>query len=186
MISSTVISRYARSIVLLAIERDQLEALREDMRIIADACDESRDLRVLLKSPVVKPDKKSKILKAIFGGKVGEITLRFVDILVRKGREHYLPEVAKAVYRLYKEEKDIMTFHVSSAVKLDDAARAEIMAMASELHGGKDVELLEKVDPELIGGVILRHGDEQWDGSVVRRLHDLKREFSKNPYIAEI
>lgn len=186
MISTTVITRYARSIVELAKEHKKLEELREDMQIIADACEESRELRVFLKSPVIKGDKKVAVLRSIFGEKVGKVTMMFIVILVRKGREHYLHGVAKAVYNLYKEEKNIMTLHVSSANGLDEALKAEVEKMAKDLHDGKQVELIETVDPDLIGGVVIRNGDEQWDGSVARRLSDLKREFSKNPYIAEI
>lgn len=186
MNDSPVIVRYARSIVNLAIERDKLEGLREDMKIIADTCEESRELRRLLKSPVVNSDKKAKILNLVFAGKIGPVTHTFVGILVRKGREYLLHGVAKAVYEMYKVKKNIMTFQVWSAVPLDESQRAEVVRMSKKLHGGKEIELIETVDPSLIGGVIIRHGDEQWDGSVVRRLHDFKREFSKNPYIAKI
>jgi len=186
MSASPVIVRYARSLVDLAIEKNELDAVHQDMKVIADSCAGSRDLQLLLKSPVIKSDKKAKILNKVFAGRIGSTVLAFIDVLVRKGRESNLYEVTKAVDVLYKEHKHIKTFEVTTAQALDDEGRAKVVSIAKELHGEGEVELVELVDPTLIGGVILRHGDEQWDGSVSRKLHDLKRNFSKNPYIAEI
>jgi F-type H+-transporting ATPase subunit delta len=106
--------------------------------------------------------------------------------LVRKGREALIPQVAVAFNELYKQHKGIVIAEVTSAVPLDDTARKRVMELANAKHPGKSIELLEKVDPSLIGGVTIRIGDEQYDGSVSRRLSDLRREFSKNPYIPEI
>ncbi|HRH37389.1 MAG TPA: ATP synthase F1 subunit delta, partial [Flavobacteriales bacterium] len=149
-------------------------------------CFANRDLIVLLKSPVVKADKKDKILEGIFASKVGEITNSFMGILVRKGRESLLPDVAAAFSELYKINKGIVVAQVTSAVALNDGARAKVRAMAEKQHPGKSIELVEKVDASLIGGVTIRIGDEQYDGSVSRSLNNLRREFSKNLYVPEI
>lgn len=178
--------RYARSLMELAQERGELAGAQEDMRLIAETCANSPDLKLLLKSPVVKPDKKDKVLNAIFGGKIGQLTSGFVSLLVRKGREVMLPEVAQAFVELYRVNQGVLMAEVRSAVPLNDAARAQVKAMAEEKYPGKSIILSEKVDASLIGGVIVRIGDEQFDGSVSRRLSDLRRKFSENPYIPEI
>lgn len=178
--------RYARSLLALAAERNELDAVHADMGVVALATAESRDLRVLLASPVITPDKKAAVLGKVFAGKVGALTERFIAILVRKGREGLLGQVAAAVQELYRHQKGIITAEVVSAVPLDDTAREKVRALAAARHPGKTVELAEEVDPDLIGGLSIRIGDEQYDGSVRRRLGDLRREFSKNPYIPEI
>lgn len=178
--------RYARSLMELAQERGVLAGTQEDMALIANTCAASRELHVLLSSPVVKADKKTRVLDKVFAGRIGELTNRFIGILVRKGREAMLPQVAVAFNELYKTNQGIVTAEVTSAVPLDDAARKRVQELATAKHPGKSIQLLEKVDPSLIGGVTIRIGDEQYDGSVSRRLNDLRREFSKNPYIPEI
>lgn len=183
---SPVAYRYARSLMELANEQGVLNGASEDMALIANTCAASRELQVLLSSPVVKADKKEKVLEKVFAGKIGEMTNRFIGILVRKGREASLPQVAAAFNELYKTNQGIVTAEVTSAVPLDDAARKRVNELASAKHPGKSIQLSEKVDPSLIGGVTIRIGDEQYDGSVSRRLNDLRREFSKNPYIPEI
>ena len=182
---SPVAYRYARSLMALALERDQLEPVRADMEVVADTCSASRDLSVLLRSPVVKADKKDKVLDKVFAGKVGTITNAFMGILVRKGRETLLPEIAAGFGELYRKHEGILICHVTSATALDEAGRKRVTDLVAAKHPGKTIELSVSVDPELIGGVVIRIGDEQYDGSVSRRLLDLRRQFSENPYVPE-
>ena len=178
--------RYARSLMQLAIEQNQLVAVQEDMRLIANTCEGSRELVLLLKSPVIKGDKKDKILDRVFAGQIGTMTSSFMGILVRKGREAMLPEIAEAFEEIRKVHDGVVTCVVTSAAPLDEDARKKVTALAAEKYPGKSITLSEKVDKNLIGGVIVRIGDEQYDGSVSRRLNDLRRQFSENPYVPEI
>lgn len=178
--------RYARSLMELARDKGQLDAMLADMKLVESTSEENRELVVLLKSPVVKADAKERILMAIFAEKVGEITRQYLSILVRKGREALLPDVAAAFGELFQEDQNVITALVQSAVPLDANSRAQVLALAEKQHPGKTIDLQEKVDPLLIGGLSIRIGDEQYDGTVKRRLADLRREFSKNPYIPAI
>ncbi len=82
-----------------------------------------RELVVLLNSPVVKADKKDRILDQVFAAKVGQLTAAFMGVLVRKGRERLLPDVAAAFNELYKIHKNIVVAQVASAVPLNETAR---------------------------------------------------------------
>ncbi len=183
---SPVAYRYARSLMDLARSEGHLEGTREDMSLVADTIGKNRDLHVLLKSPVVKADKKARILDQVFAGKIGTVTARFISILVRKNREALLPEIAQAFTSLYRQEKGIVVAEVRSAAPLNEASRKQVRQLAERQYPQKAIEILETVDPSLIGGLIVRIGDDQYDGSVSRRLQDLRRKFSENPYIPEI
>jgi F-type H+-transporting ATPase subunit delta len=186
MTIAPVAYRYADSLLQLATEHGTLDGTQADMRLVADTCALERELRVLLKSPVIKPGKKDRVLEQVFAGRIGEVTARFIAILVRKGREGLLPDVAAAFGQLYERQQGILTCEVRSAVPLNATAREQVRRLAESKHPGKSIQLSEKVDPTLIGGVVIRIGDEQYDGSVSRKLHDLRRTFSENPYIPEI
>ncbi|HRN36257.1 MAG TPA: ATP synthase F1 subunit delta, partial [Flavobacteriales bacterium] len=141
---------------------------------------------VVLNSPVIKADLKLKALGRLFGGQIGHITERFIAILVRKGREPMLEEIALAFQEVYRAANGILMAEVRSATPLSNEARAQVQQLVEKRHPGKVITLREELDPALIGGAVIRVGDEQIDASVLRRLNDLRRKFSENPYIPEI
>ncbi len=176
--------RYAKSLLDLAIEKGQLEQVREDMQLVRDTVHESRELEILLKSPVVKTDKKQGILKAIFGGKIGVITTEFIDIITRKRREAELEIIAESFLTQYRINKNIVTAVITSAAALDDTLRKQVLEIVRKM-AGTEVELTEKIDTSLIGGFVLRVGDRQVDTSLIRQIRMLDRNFSENPFIKE-
>src|ERR1700689_2257734 len=88
--------RYAKSILDLSIERNQLDAVYHDMVFLQGICESNRDFVNFLRSPIVKPDKKEKTLTAITAGQVSELTAAFIKLLTSKGREPLLPEITVA------------------------------------------------------------------------------------------
>ncbi|GAB4139180.1 MAG: ATP synthase F1 subunit delta [Bacteroidia bacterium] len=179
-----VSQRYAKSLIDLSLEKGQLEQVHEDMRIVLSAIRENKDLEILLKSPVIKTDKKQDILKAVFGGNIGVISSEFIDIITRKRRENQLETIAESFLSQYKKHKKIITAVITSASGLDEATRNKVLELVKKETQG-EVELVEKVDKELIGGFILRIGDKQVDSSIIRQIRNLERSFSENPYVKE-
>lgn len=185
MRESRVSHRYAKSLLDLSLEKGQLEQVNEDMRMVLETIRQNRDFSVLLRSPVVKTDKKQEILKAIFGGQIGVITTEFLDIITRKRREGELEAIAEAFTSQYKKHKQILTAVITTAQGLDEKLRAQVLDVVKQSAGGKSVELVEKTDRALIGGFILRVGDKQVDSSIIRQIRNLERSFNENPYIKE-
>lgn len=175
---SKVSRRYAKSLLDFAIEQNSLKAVAEDMVLVADTCANSRDLTNLLKSPIVKTDKKVAILLQIFGGKVGSITSKFIQVLAKKNREGIIGDIANSFTTLYKAHQGIVTAELISATPLDADLKSKAAKMLSQF--GDKTELIEKVDPSLIGGFILRVGDRQFDESVSSKIRAIKRTFQNN------
>ena len=184
MKETKVASRYAKSLLDLAIEQNSLEEAYADMRLVLNAVEENRDLELLLLSPIVKTDKKLAILDKVFAGQLHKVTAEFLKIITRKKREYLIGDIAQSFVLKYKAHKGILTAEVTTAVPLDDLLRSKVEAIVKKLNH-REIELIEKVDPELVGGLVLRVGDKQVDASVSRMINDLKLSFSKNPYIAE-
>lgn len=179
-----VASRYAKSLLGLAIEQNKLEEAYADMKLVAETCSSSRDLSLLLKSPIVKSDKKQAIVDQIFSGQMSELSNAFVGIIIRKKREYLLEDISKEFLMQYKAHKNIVTAQVTSAVQLDDALKQRILALVAG-NEGEGVEMVESIDKDIIGGFIVRVGDKQIDASIAGRLADLRQEFNKNEYVAE-
>lgn len=184
MRETRVSHRYAKSLLDLSLEKGQLEQVHEDMLMVLSTIRHSHDLELMLKSPVIKTDKKQEILKAVFGGKIGVITTEFIDIITRKRRESELETIAASFLSQYKKHKQILTAVITTASGLDEKLRAQVMQIVKGTTNS-EVELVEKVDKDLIGGFVLRVGDQQVDNSILRQLKGLDRSFNENPYVRE-
>ncbi|MCC2546043.1 ATP synthase F1 subunit delta [Hymenobacter sp. BT175] len=175
-------SRYAKSLLDLAKERGTLAEVKADMDLFAKTLDQNRDLRLLLRNPIVKHDKKLAILRAIFGGKVTEVTEKFFTIITQHNRESALEWVATEFQSQYELMQGIQVAQVTTAMPLSAELREHVTRLVKAQTGLEQVTLSEKVDPSLIGGFILRTGDRQIDDSVRNSLRKLRNTFKENPY----
>jgi F-type H+-transporting ATPase subunit delta len=180
-----VASRYAKSLIDLAVETKQLEEVANDMRLIKQVCKENREFVILLESPVVKTDKKMAIFKSVFEGKISITTSTFLDLIARKRREGYIDDIAYAFDEQYKSFKNITTAVIATAVPLDAATKSKIIEIVKKSATG-EVELIEKIDKSLIGGFVLTVNDKQVDTSIKRKLNDLRKDFSVNLYVPDL
>lgn len=179
-------SRYAKSLIDIAQEQNVLEAVKGDMELIAQVCHGNPDFVLMLKSPVVKADKKAAVMYAILDGKVQKVTLAFISLLVNKGREFYLPEIADTFSLQYKELKQIRSVKLTTAVIIDEDLKKMIHdRVAASVQDGH-IELNTHVNEDLIGGFTLEIGDQLFDASIRRDLVDIKNQFTKNLYVADI
>jgi len=186
MADSRAASRYVKSLLGLAVEQKVLEEVHRDMILFSQAIKESRPLELLLQNPVIKHHKKLQILKKIFQGKVHSLTMSFFDIITRKNREPILVSIAREFHNAYNEYKGIGKATVTTSLPLNAKMREEFEKLVRQYSDKKQIELIEKVDPELIGGFVLNVGDRQVDASIKNKIKTLKLNFSHNPFIKEL
>lgn len=179
-----VASRYAKSLLELAVEKGVLEEVHFDMQLFKETVESNRELEMLLKNPIVRNDKKHAVIKAIFGPRVNEMTNAFFRIISQKNRENNLLAIAKEFHARYNEHKGIVSAEVTTTFPISPEMHQEFVGIVEQITG-KVVELHEKVDKDLIGGYVLRIGDRQIDESISTRLSELKSEFTHNPYVKE-
>lgn len=184
MISSKVAVRYSKALFDLAEEQNLRDKVSADMKLISDTCHASHDLTSVLQSPIIKPDQKEKALATIFNPHITKLTADFIALLARKGRSSYIVNVAGAYYDRYLEMKGISKAQITTAMPMDADTRAEVVNSITRSIG-REIELTEKVNTDLIGGFIIRVGDNQDDTSLKTKITKLKRKFSENPYIKD-
>ena len=178
---SRIAGRYAKSLLDLAQEQGKLDTILADVQSFKEATT-NRDLLLMLKSPIINTDKKRSVVSAIFGDRLDKLTNAFIDIIMRKGREEYLPEICDEFVNQYRGLKSITSAKVTSAVALNDATLTKIKSkiMSEMANGAKEIELITKVDPSLIGGFVIEVGDRLYDASVAHKLGKLRKEFAGN------
>ncbi len=174
--------RYARALFDFAREQDLLEPVRDDMDTIIKVCEANKDFLLLLRSPVIKSDRKIGIIQKVFGTVLREVTLSYLRIITRKHREAYIAGIARQYIGLYNEYKGVKVAHLISAAKVDDELRNKILSYLRKQTNAK-IELVEEVDEKLIGGFILRFDGKQYDASIAKKILELRKDFEKNVYI---
>lgn len=176
MDESAITVRYAKALFSLAKEKNQLETLREDMGLISAVCSESTEFNLFLKSPVVKTSKKMHIIQLIFQGKISALSLQFLELVTRNKREVFIPLMCRNVLTRIRQEKNIKTAVITTAQTIGEKLR-EKAAKILEKELGTEIELTAKINPQLIGGMILRIDDKQYDASVATQLKKLKQKM---------
>lgn len=179
-------NRYAKSLIDLSIEKNQLEAVYADMKYIQAVCASNKDFVSLLKSPIIKADKKGNIVNAVTAGKVSEITKLFNQLLVNKGRETELPEIVEAFIEQYNAIKGIHVVTLTTATAVSDAIKTSIENKVKVAQGIGNIELHTKVNEDLIGGFVLEFNNNLVDASIARDLRDVKKQFEKNVFVANM
>ena len=178
--------RYAKSLLDLAVEQNQLDAVYADMKFLQSVCGTNKDFVAVLKSPVIPSDKKEKIIQSITDNRVSNLSSLFIRLLVRKKRESNLPEIADAFIGQYNTLKNIHKIRITTAVPISSAVHEEIISRVRSNSEVKNIELETAVEDELIGGFKLEMGDILVDATILRDLHDVKRQFMNNEYIQQL
>ena len=179
-----ITKRYAKSLIKLSIERGELTESYNDLVLVNKVCSENNDFILMLKSPIIGTDKKLTIIKSIFSKKISQLTLLFIEIIIKKKREYLLSSIAKNFIELYKTHNKIISASVITSISLDKPLREKIIALVKK-NKEFEVELNEKIYPDIIGGSIITIGDFQLDNSIKTQLYNLKNSYNKNLYIKD-
>ncbi len=179
-------NRYAKSLIDLATEKGSLEAVYADMKYLQAVCKASKDFVALLKSPIIKADQKESIISAVTKGKVSELTAAFTTLLIKKGRESEIPEIAFSFVDQYNEIKGIHKVKLTTAVAVGEDLKQSLEQKLKSEKGMGTVELETVVDEKLIGGFVLEFHNNLIDASILRSLKDIKKQFAENLFVQSL
>jgi F-type H+-transporting ATPase subunit delta len=172
-----IASVYARSLFEVAKEHDKLDQVREQLGEFADALEGNRELQVFFFSPYFStPEKKDGLAKAVSG--TDEIFDNFLALLIEKHRMPALFRVRRELDRMWERENQLLPVEVTSAIELDESTVKQIGDRIGEQTGQK-VELSAKVEPDILGGIVVRVGNSIIDASIRARLESLRKQVAK-------
>lgn len=179
MSTSKAAIRYAKAVLHQANETNVTQEVFGDMQAVDATIEGSKELRIVLKSPVIKAQDKKEALHKIFEGQ-SSITKDLINVLVANRRTSTLGDVAKSFVSIYNEAQGVKVAQVTTAVPLTSELEKQVLTKVKELTGSDSVSIQNEIDESIIGGFILRVGDLQYNASIANQLGNLKREFSKS------
>jgi F-type H+-transporting ATPase subunit delta len=168
------ITGYANGIFELAKAEDELERVEDELFTIAQALDDSPELRSTLTDPQLPMEKKQALIDDLIGGRASSLSVDLVQLIVSQGRSSELSDIARALVKAAAASRDKAVAEVRSAVPLNEET-IERLAAALGRATGKSVEVKVVVDESVIGGIVARVGDTVIDGSLARRVDSLRQ-----------
>ena len=171
---SAITVRYAKAFFSLAKEKNIQETLKSDIELIFSVCESSSDFILLLESPIVKTMKKVELFKLIFSDKIHNYTHNFLKLIAENKREAYIPGICMNFLSLTRKDQNIQTAILTTATEIE-VNTVEKIKKTIEKNTGTQIELSTKINPNIIGGLILRLEDKQYDASVATQLKKIKK-----------
>jgi len=171
--------RYAKAVLQHAHQTNSVDEVFGDMQMVHTTISGSKELRLMLKSPIIKGEDKKQALVTIFERQSGA-TKGLITLLVDNKRTELLGSVASSYIDLYNEAKGVKVAQVTTAVPLTSDLEEKVLFRVKEMTGSDSVTIENTIDESIIGGFILRVGDLQYNASIANKLGNIKREFSKS------
>ncbi len=168
-----ILDPYAQALLTLGQSNNLVEAFGDDVGLIWETLNSSDDLQQFLESPMASHDAKKSVLKQVFGGKVQPFMENFLMLLVDRGRIMFLGGVCQQYRVLMRKLKGIVLAEVTSAVELNDAQRDQIKQRVQAVTGAAEVEIESTLNPDLIGGVVIKAGSQVIDASLKGQLRQI-------------
>ncbi|HEX7071708.1 MAG TPA: ATP synthase F1 subunit delta [Rhodothermales bacterium] len=179
----SVARRYARALFEEAAAAGDVSAVDEDVALLEETLDGSKDLRNLLRSPVVPVTRKASVARTLFEKRVRPLTLRFLLLLIDKERAAGVGEILRAYRELRDSQEGVVEASATLALPLGEREQVKLRDAIEKLTGQR-VRLRVEQDPGLIGGIVIRVGDTVYDGSVLHQLKSLREHLQPGHAIA--
>jgi F-type H+-transporting ATPase subunit delta len=176
MYNSQINIRYAKSLFLLAEEKNISDEIKNDMDLILQWYEEYDDINTMLEHPVLKASKKYQILSDLFKDKVNEYTMSLLRLIIKNKRENHLKNICINFVDIYKKQKGIKSAVITTAFDLTRTNKANIKKSIEKVFNA-EIELETKVQKELLGGILIQVDDKQLDLSVAGQVQKLRNQF---------
>lgn len=178
--------RYAKSLLDIAEEKGIVEDVHRDMKYLKSICKSNNDFVALLRSPVIKEDKKNQIIDAITGGRINNVTTMFIRLLSAKGRESNLPEIIGSFIEQYNVKNGIHNATLITAAPISEELKEQFIQKIKASANIQNVVLETRVDENIIGGFVLQMEGKLIDSSILRDLKDVQKQFMNNDYVMQL
>ena len=173
---SKISVRYAKALFLFARENNELDNVSKDIEFIQSLFNEVHLLKFVLECPVIKTSSKLKIINEVFSNRINAVSLKFLNLIIKNKRELHIQNISRNFIDRYKDFKGIKSVTLTTAYQIDDDTKQHLIDKITKSIN-KIIELNETVNPDIIGGFILKIEDQQYDSTVTSKLLHIKRKL---------
>ena len=183
MSSYNIATRYANALMELATEKNVLKQVADDMELVFNGIAYSKELRTILKSPVIKTEKKETILNEIFKNRIGDVSANFLQFVIKKKRENLIYDILKRFKELYYLRINRVEAKITSSVELTEQQKDQLQSSLKK-YTQKDVTSIFAIDDSIIGGFVVKIDDTVLDSSIKQKLNKLRKKLFEQQSIA--
>lgn len=180
MSADKLANRYAKALFDDAQKKEVLETVNTDMKLVSQTIEGSKELKVFLKNPIIRSTKKIAVLKKIFEDKISSDSFSLILLLIEKGREGYMNEVASFFNKIYNDYHHILEVTITTALPLDNATENSIKKIIYSKVGEKKLIVKSVIDTKIIGGFVVDLGNKVYDASVRNKLSNIANKLIYN------
>ena len=182
MRNTLLIRRYAKAFLEFAIQNNMTEEGLADLELLTVTIKSNRELRNILSQPFVSKNRKENIIVKIFKDRISDNTLKFTTLMLENNHPEILPEIIDTYRKLYNEYKNIAEVTITTAVEIDVPTQQKLLYFVKDKLKG-NVQIINKIDKNIIGGFIINYLDYQYDRSIRAELKSLEALFTDNLYV---
>ena len=168
--------RYTKALWQIAEERNEVEKFDKELSSVCELLSQNQDIETFFVNPVIKKGDKKEILQKSFAGKIDDEIYNFLNLLVDKGRMFLLSDVQKLFEQKIAEKRNILNVEVQTVIALDEDMKEKLTGKLQKITG-KNINIINNIEPSIIGGVILRFGGNVIDGSVQTQLKRIQKQL---------
>ena len=167
-------NRYAKALFLLAKKENVLQEISRESQSVIDFFSNQKTAIMLLKNPVVSKEKKINIFQKSFQGQLSTLMQSFIKLVIDKGRYRDLLSILDQYIEIYKQEMNIISLELVTTKKINDSLKQKIN---NKLGAQENVVFKETIDPKILGGILIRLNDLQFDATVKNKLNNVRKTF---------
>jgi len=180
MIQNEIAKKYSKALFSLAEEKDKFIKFNDDLNLVKESFTEHKELKNVLFHPRIKIEEKKKIFNRVFAEEISEEIHNFIQLLIDKRRIFFIKAIINQFNNLVNDREKILEIEVVSAIELEEDMKDRLKEKI-EKEMDYEVILNNTVDPEILGGLVLKIGDKIIDGSIQHKLNTLSEKIEKIP-----
>lgn len=177
-IATKVVEPYAEALMSLAQEKNNTDEIGDDIRAILSLLSDSAELNTFFQNPLLKAEEKKRVLREIVGEEINPYLLNFLLLLVDRRRIAFIEGICQKYLELLRKLNNTVLAEITSAVRLYEGEAERLSEKIIQLTGAASVEIATKIDPDIIGGVIIKVGSQVYDASLRGQLRRISLSLS--------